>query len=434
MSTYIATSNFEGSDKDDLSFEIGDEIIVTTKKKDGWWVGYLATDTFQTKGKFPDSSTFSDKNEFFIENGFKWKASDQKINTKVTKISEKGKIRKNKFYHIQTTINTETFQSLVKWEDLVWLRKVYSQNFPNLGIPNLIDLEIFDRNSRGGTDNRKPTIQIFLNRICAHPVLSKPNFFIDLLKDNNILTNKKKKEIKRKKYIFWKNVKTNNTPPSIDFPQQLHSFKSNLDSHSQILDKINFNFTQMSMNCYSSMFHSLKKVGKSFIKWSTKSFDWEDGIKINNNDDDETNINNFILKIGESFTKISKLYSSQSKKELNNMIPFLVEYQKISKSYEKMMELCESSQLDYFYKQTKNIKSTRKQSKKEIDKRQKEAETKKIISDIILNVTITELEYFRKMRKNDTQTVLIRFLNDHIQFHQQIMTILEDVRREFIHN
>ncbi|KAJ6238685.1 sorting nexin [Anaeramoeba flamelloides] len=321
--------------------------------------------------------------------------------------------------------NTVTFS----WEDIRWLRSMYERDYPNVCIPPLIDLKPVERESFTTlSECRKFTSQQFLNRISEHPILSQSEILSELFSSIDSKSfSKKKKEIEKNTWHFWKLVHHDFPVPDTKLSQQIDLMRKNLASHSIAVNELYHRQKEVSVNQYLELHNSFIYLARSFFNWSKIPFDWrtempESAKKLNNS------IRKAIKEIARSYKDAANKYHKQSDLEMNLLEIFFLEYEQYSTSFQLPFKHRDHSQIKYHEAEQSQLSLEKKSSGSEKDNERLEkarnlvSETKKK-ADNITYINLVEGEYFRKLRARDTKEKLNSYIDLKLKLYGDLIQI-----------
>eukprot|EP01156_Anaeramoeba_ignava_P014321 Anaeramoba_ignava/a608781_126.p1 GENE.a608781_126~~a608781_126.p1 ORF type:complete len:492 (-),score=174.24 a608781_126:31-1506(-) len=479
MSFAIAQYDYEGKEDGELTLHTGDEIIVTTIDNDsGWWIGYLKNDPDATQGLFPGSyveikeqqtqptvdqekttkkpqkSTKNSKNvesansaqdnsddnipkKFALsQSGHLWVDTSPElvIDVRVTGTVEKGRFKKHTYYKIEA-VNLK-YTVTRKWKDCLWLQNQFFKLFPPICIPTLLDLKVANRpNSETTEQTRLRALQTFFNRLAAHPVLAKVDFFLEFLQHNDEKKwERRKKVIEKKTQEFWRLVNHQYPEPDAKEDKSIESFRTHLSIHAAKIRNLTGQLSDLCSLKTDSISTTLTKFSNAWKDFGEQGFDWREEVPPNAKDA-SSKIESIIKSIAETWNTIGANYKEQSDFELGNSLRHFNEYSQIITNFQPALKTRDDARLNYHVTQNALIKAERNalQNEKEklkIEQARKQTERAKEGADTTSIILLAESEHFRTSRLEDSKIMLAEYLDSQIDFYQKIVDMFKKIRPE----
>ncbi|KAJ3443740.1 sorting nexin [Anaeramoeba flamelloides] len=483
MAYAIALFDFEGEEENELGFTKGAKIIITQTYDDSdWTAGYLDGDPNKSQGLFPTNyvefhnkekiETNTEKNEskspvqeeinntqkkakkenpkqtlsseksssslenkplqsYEILDNFKWKTEKQPPSLEIVKVHEKGLISKTQ--HFEIKMDNSNVKTLT-WEDILWLRSIYTKHYPNVCTSPLLDLKPTSRKHFSTILKcRKLTTQQFLYRITEHPLLSQTDVIPTLFNTSDKKSFKKaKKEIEKKSQIFWKTVHHNFPVPDTKLSQQIDLFRKNLIEHSKSINNIYHQHKFLSIDKYNELYKQLQSLSEIYNHWSAIPFDWRNEIPENCPQINEP-LKKSLTAMSQVFKEISNSYLEHGKSEMDLLELFLLEYEQMYSCFKKPFNERDRSQLYYHEKEQQQLNFEKKtivseKDNEKIEKLRKNTTESKKRADTITYITLVESEYFRKTRIRDTKQKLGSYIDLQIDLFQDFVKKFTEVK------
>ncbi|KAJ3445008.1 sorting nexin [Anaeramoeba flamelloides] len=365
-----------------------------------------------------------------IRTGFLWSKPTKSYLIRVNHSSSKSQSKKA-MIKIQTKRGETTEQTNRSWSDFRWLHNRISVFYPNICIPPL--LEIKPINKMGLENQRNVRMfsgKLFLSRVSAHPILSQSRAVTEFLKETDQkYFNKQKKNIETQRFSFWRTIKSNYSSIDNKYVEQIDKFRTNVNSHSEKMKELQFVFKDISLNRYREMSNSLKKLSTVLVDWSKIPFDWRKSFPERAKETNQS-IAKMLKSIGIVWKHIADAYDKQSNYEYNKLIPFLMEYEQLTKSFQNVLKYRDNTQLEYNEILQNQLNLERKTTVTENDREKifnarRRTSSSKRKADMFTAITLVELEYFRTMRAKDIKQIMKSYIKSQAKFSQYTLDLFQ---------
>ncbi|XP_062590061.1 sorting nexin-33-like [Saccostrea cucullata] len=349
-----------------------------------------------------------------------WNYPSQPYTCSIKSPKKESKLKGLKSYiAYQLTPSFSNIQVSRRYKHFDWLHERLEAKFTCIPIPPLPDKAISGRYEDDFVSERMKLLQLWVDRMVRHPVISQSEVF------NHFLTctdEKKWKAGKRKaekdEYQGGKFFLTLQTPPSSldmrDVEKRMEvfcKFVKNMDDNVRNMLQIGHDSRKKHLGPYKREF---QKIGGSF-KQMAETFNLDESGH-------SRNLTAAIDYTGDTYNEIGNMYEKQPKEDLDPMLDVLFEYKGMLSTYPDVLKLHEGA-----------IGKAKECERLKEEGRMPESDVTAVIqrADVISFGTLAEMNHFQRERVVDYKDMMTKFLTGQIKFYREITQKLESALQKF---
>ncbi|KAL4225444.1 Sorting nexin-9 [Mactra antiquata] len=346
--------------------------------------------------------------------GPEWKPPDQPYSCSVRSPKKESKLKGLKSYiAYQITPSFSNIQVSRRYKHFDWLHIQLENKFTCIPIPPLPDKTISGRYEEEFIDQRMKLLQLWVDRICRHPVLSKSEVFLHFL---TCTDDKKWKQGKRRaekdEYTGGKFFRILQTPPVAMQNGEVEAkmenfckFQKNMEENTKILSAVAYDHRKKHLGPFKREF---QKLGSAF-KALAGTFNLDQGPY-------SQALTGAIDHVGDTYNDIGDLYEKQPRNDLEPLMDTLNEYRGILGQFPDVIKVHEGA-----------IGKARECVKQQAEGKMQESFVQGVTqrADTISFGTLAEINHFQKSRCIDYKQCMTTFLRGQIEFYCQITGKLE---------
>ncbi|XP_061181427.1 sorting nexin-33-like [Saccostrea echinata] len=349
-----------------------------------------------------------------------WNYPSQPYTCSIKSPKKESKLKGLKsFIAYQLTPSFSNIQVSRRYKHFDWLHERLEAKFTCIPIPPLPDKAISGRYEDDFVSERMKLLQLWVDRMVRHPVISQSEVF------NHFLTctdEKKWKAGKRKaekdEYQGGKFFLTLQTPPTSldmrDVEKRMEifcKFVKNMDDNVRNMLQIGHDSRKKHLGPYKREF---QKIGGSF-KQMAETFNLDASAH-------SRNLTAAIDYTGDTYNEIGDMYEKQPKEDLDPMIDVLFEYKGMLSTYPDVLKLHEGA-----------IGKAKECERLKEEGRMPESDVTAVIqrADVISFGTLAEMNHFQRERVVDYKDMMKKFLAGQIKFYREITQKLESALQKF---
>lgn len=334
----------------------------------------------------------------------------------------------DKKYHgvkkfISYEVQAKIFPQRVKrrYNHFDWLHKRLVEKYPNICIPPLPDKAVSGNFDEDFINKRKTLLELWLNRMAAHPVVGQSEVFIHFLQCDDASSKWKagKRKAEKDEYRGAQWFCTLTVPgESVDTPMAI---KERVDKFSRASIQMDASLKNVSSALEKlASFHS-SSYKKDLLYFGKKLE--ELGLALSNESMDAPNnsaLSTALVTTGNTYAQIGNNYGEQAKVDISALLDRFFLYRGILQQIPDIMHF-EKSAI---------------QSVEEFQQRPDKAEGKSISEiaprrEIISHVTFAEINLFNKDKVDDITQYMKTFLQQQIAFYTEITDCLKRAYSNF---
>ncbi|KAK2154161.1 hypothetical protein LSH36_275g05015 [Paralvinella palmiformis] len=312
---------------------------------------------------------------------------------------------------------TPTFSGIQvsrRYKHFDWLHDRLVDKFPTVAVPPLPEKQISGRFEDDFIQARQRGLQLWMDRMCKHPVVSDSEVFRHFL----TCTDEKKwkagkRQAEKDQYQQGKVFLVVQSPSVPLNPQETDDTLEKFTKFVKVMDdsvKQVSSVGESNAKRHESTFSKeFKRVGGAFISLS-KSFEYDNRV-------DSNNLTKAIEHTGKTYESIGYMYQEQPR---NDMIPLLVginEYKGLLAVFPDVMAVHKGFT-------SKIQENAGKYSDSEIEQMQSRA-------SVATYTILAEMNHFQQHRVTDFKSYMQEFLKGQIAFYQQITQKLQETLAQY---
>jgi sorting nexin-9/18/33 len=280
----------------------------------------------------------------------------------------------------------------------------------SIPIPPLPDKQISGRYQQDFIRHRLNQLQLWVNRICRHPVLSQSDVWMHFM----ICTDEKRWKTGKRRAekddftgaSFFFTVQPPNQPLEVKAvekqTEQFNKFVAKMDESVKHL----FNTAQDQSKKYTGPYRrEFGKVSNSFAQladaFATSGYSQEDGA-----------LNEALRHTSATYDTIGKLYEEQPRHDLEPLSDALYEYKGLLSNWPDIMQIHKGA-------------LNRKKEHLKLEENGLASSSVSTRADVVSYAVMAEIDYFQKERVADFKVMMQNFLHGQIDFYEKIVSELK---------
>jgi sorting nexin-9/18/33 len=302
-----------------------------------------------------------------------------------------------------------------------WLHERLTEKYPNICIPPLSGKAVTGNFDDEFIAKRKAQLELWLNRMAAHPVVGQSEVFIHFLQcdEGSAKWKAGKRKAEKDEYHGAQWFCTLTVPgESVD---TTNGIKERVDKFSKAANNLN--------NCIKNASSNLERISvnnsKVYKKELTdlgKRFE-EMGVTLSNDSLDAINnskLSAAMVSLGNAFGQIGNMYGEQAKHDINPLLDRFQLYQGILQEMPGIVQIEKSAIQAYEEFQVRPEKLEGRTLMEVAPRR-----------EIISHVTFAEINQFNRDKVDDLTAYMKTFLSEQIKFHTEITECMKRALSEF---
>ncbi len=301
-----------------------------------------------------------------------------------------------------------------------WLHDRLTEKFFNICIPPLSRKAVTNNFDENFINKRKVKLELWLNRMAAHPVIGQSEVFIHFLRceedTSKWKAGKRKAENDQLRGGQW--ICTLNAPKEpvdaranikdrIDkFSKAIYCLKNSFKNASHVLEKLNENsiFIKKEYNSLGNAFEEMS------VTLRNESLNAVNSIEISN----------ATRSVADTFRLIGNIHGDQAQHDTYPLLERFKMYQGI------MSEMCNIAQNE---KSANSIFEDFQSRPEKLEGRSLTDVTSR--REVISHITFAEINQFNKEKVHDLSAYMKSFLGEQIKFYMKITECLKKIYSEF---
>lgn len=347
--------------------------------------------------------------------GVEWEPVTSPYTCSVRSPKKESKLKGLKSFIAYTlTPSFSNIQVSRRYKHFDWLYIQLERKFTCIPIPPLPDKAISGRYEDEFIDSRMKLLQMWIDRVCRHPVLSHSSVF------NHFLTCTDEKKWKQGKRVAEKDDYTGGkfflTLQVPDNPHLLSDIDAKMEQFCKFQKSMEDNVKTLLHVAYENRKKHLgpfkreyQKLGNSF-KALAESFNQDTGAY-------GQALTGAIDITGDTYNEIGNMFEKQPKNDLEPMIDTLNEYKGILQQFPDVLKVHEGA-----------IGKAKECQKMQAEGKMVESSVQTICqrADTISFGTLAEILHFQKERTVDFKQTMTVYLRGQIEFYKEITKKLEN--------
>ena len=295
-----------------------------------------------------------------------------------------------------------------------------TEKFPNICIPALSGKAVTGNFDDDFIAKRKALLELWLNRMSAHPVIGQSEVFIHFLQCDDASAKWKQGKRKAEKdehhgaqWFCTLTVPGESVDTTTGIKERVDKFSKSatnlnycIKNVSTSLERVNYN-NSVNKKDLSNLGKRLEEMGTTL---SNESLDAPNNSKLST----------AFVSAGNVFNQIGNMYGEQSKHDVNPLLDHLQLYQGILQQMPDIVQI-EKSAIQLYEEFAAKPEKLEGRSLMEVAPRR----------EIISHVTFAEINQFNRDKVDDLAVYMKSFLKEQIQFYTQITDCLKRAYSEF---
>ncbi|XP_059489395.1 sorting nexin lst-4 [Neocloeon triangulifer] len=328
-----------------------------------------------------------------------WNDQHQKFKVEVASPKKESKMRGLKSYiAYKLTPTYNGIQVSRRYKHFDWLHERLEEKFCLIPIPPLPDKQISGRYEEQFIEHRRVQLQLFVDNVCRHPVLSQSavwKHFIECTDEKMWKMGKRRAE--KDALVGANYFACLEVPEKIIDPFDLERHTENAQRFVTSMDNSVKNVMATALDqtkkCQAQYKREYQKIGQTFQQLGA-SFDL---------DNSSVNLTTAIKRTGDAYNNIGKMFEDQPKLDWEPLADQMHIYKGILASFPDILQV---------HKDAVN-------KHKEMEKvEQKALPEMKRRSDVMSYALLAEISQFHTQREEDFKTAMKGFLNEQINLYQ----------------
>ncbi|XP_023225261.1 sorting nexin lst-4-like [Centruroides sculpturatus] len=301
-----------------------------------------------------------------------------------------------------------------RYKHFDWLHERLEDKFTLIPIPPLPDKQISGRYQEEFIEHRMAQLQMWVNRICRHPVLSQSEVwkhFITCTDEKRWKTGKRKSE--RDELTGASLFHAIKAPES---PLDANTVEKQTDNFGKFVIKLDDNVKQL----FNITQDQVKKFTGAYRKeFSRIAFTFRDLGAAFDLDESQSSceLTKAIKHTGDTFEEIGKIFEDQPKNDFEPLGDMMHEYKGMLAAWPDILNVQKGA-----LNRKREYQKLLEEGKLEFN----EANAVCVRSDVISYATLAEMKHFHYERIADFKEVMQHFLRGQIEFYQKIVQKLQD--------
>lgn len=311
---------------------------------------------------------------------------------------------------------TPSFNNIVvsrRYKHFDWLYGRLEDKFMTIPIPWLPAKQISGRFDEQFIEHRKIQLQMWINRICRHPVMAQCDVWMHFITctDSKIWKNGKRRAEKDEFTggSFFYTLQTPNVPLEVSFVEsKTESFGKFISKMDQAIKNLSDVATDQSKKYTGAYKREMQKIGFVINNLAT-AYDHSDFM--------DQRFNEALRGTASTFEKIAKMYEEQPKNDFEPLTYILYEYRGFLSAWPEILDLNKQA-----LSRKKDFIKGRDEGKVE----DKIAESVSQRADVVSYAVLAEINHFQNERVKDSRDMMKMFLQAQLNFYQGIVNQLQD--------
>lgn len=356
------------------------------------------------------------------ENGvIKWAPNQHPYSCQVASPSKEAKFKGLKSYiAYKITPSFNSIQVSRRYKHFDWLQGRLEMKFINIPIPPLPDKQISGRYQDDFIRHRLAQLQLWVDRICRHPVLSQSEVWMHFMTCTDERRWKQgKRTAERDEFVgasFFYAIQTPEQSLDIDA----------IDKQTDQFVRFTGKMDEAVKHLYSTAQDQAKKYAgpykREFTRISAAFSQLADSFNSGAPSHTDEALNSAILHTARTYESIGKMYEEQPKLDFEPMSDVLHEYKGILANWPDILQLHQGA-----------IKKKREHKKLQDEGKVDAALCQSVFkrADTVSYATLAEVDYFQTQRNIEFKCMMQNFLKGQIDFFQNITDTLRQTLQQY---
>jgi len=320
------------------------------------------------------------------------------------------------FIAYQITPTFSNIQVSRRYKHFDWLQKRLDEKYSTIAVPPLPEKQIAGRFEDDFVNSRLKQLQLWLDRMCKHPVLAQSEVFHHFL----TCTDEKKwtagkRRAEKDEFLGGKFFLTVKAPvAAIDNKQadatleKFSKFVKSMDDGIRHLYTVGEDNVKKHRGPFRKEF---QKIGGSFLTLAA-SFKYDSRPAAEG-------LTRAVELTGQAYNDIGTMFAAQPQNDMFHLLEGLLEYRGLLSTFPDTLMVYKGAA-------NKVQENASKLSAAEVQAIQSRA-------DVITYAVLAEMEHFQKYRTGDFKEYIQTYLAGQIEFYSQVTRKLEETLRHFDH-
>ncbi|XP_003744157.1 sorting nexin lst-4 isoform X1 [Galendromus occidentalis] len=306
-----------------------------------------------------------------------------------------------------------------RYKHFDWLHERLVEKYSLIPIPPLPDKQVTGRYEHEFIEHRMQQLQLWVNRMCRHPVLSQSAVW------HHFLTCGDEKQ--------WKGGKRNaekddlqganffNAIQAPETPLDVSSVERQTEAFIRFTSRMDDSVQSLFRTAQDQMKRCQGPYKRECVKIATALKEVADAFDLDQNELD-TQLNASIRNTGETYNKIGQLYDENLRHNWENMADTLYEYRGILSSWPDIINI------------HRTFLTKRREYQRQRDEGKVSAEDYVDINrrtDVVTYATLAEITHFQQERVRDYREMMHTFLQGQINFYEQVVEELRTAQSRY---
>ncbi|XP_015781108.1 sorting nexin-33 [Tetranychus urticae] len=317
---------------------------------------------------------------------------------------------------------TPSFNNIMvsrRYKHFDWLYGCLTDKFMAIPIPWLPAKQISGRFSEEFIEHRKIQLQLWVNRICRHPVISQADVWMHFITctDDKKRWKTGKRRAEKDEFTggsFFYTLQPPTVPLEVTFvesrTESFGKFVKKMDESIQFMSDVVIDQCRKYSGAYKKEMQKISIALNSFAS----AYDTSDYI--------DHQLNEAIRGTGDTFDRIAKMYEEQPKYDFEPLSYVLHEYKGILSAWPEILDLNKQA-----LGRKKDYLRLRDEGKAE----DKVVESVSQRADVVSYAMLAEINHFQKERISDTKQMMKSFVQAQLEFYQRISNELSEALKMY---
>ncbi|XP_068725704.1 sorting nexin-33-like isoform X1 [Montipora capricornis] len=351
-----------------------------------------------------------------------WSRHDEPFTCSIDAPEKKSKFKGMKSficYNI-TPSNTRVAVSR-RYKHFDWLYDRFIEKFTSISVPPLPDKQITGKFGDEFIEKRKEKLQMWMNRICLHPVLSQSTVFRHFITcaDNEKEWKHGKRKAECDKLVGASFFATVDTPQQ---SLQLSVAENRIDQFGRFIKSMDESVKAIQdrgqvhcEKCQGSYRTEFKKIGSTFLSLSS-------AFAVDEDSDSSRRLTEAVGYTGKTYDDVGEMFAEQPQNDFIPLIEGLKEYSGMLGTYPDILQVHKGT-----IGKVKECQRLNEEEKMEYAVFQEICAR----ADTITNVSFAEMSHLHDQKVTDFKNMMQHFLQEQISFHHRVIQKLEDSLRMY---
>ncbi|XP_076346979.1 sorting nexin lst-4-like isoform X3 [Tachypleus tridentatus] len=350
-----------------------------------------------------------------VDGEIMWTLVSNPYTCSVTSPKKESKLKGLKsFIAYQITPSYNNIQVSRRYKHFDWLHERLEAKFTPIPIPPLPDKQISGRYQEEFVEHRRAQLQMWVDRICRHPVLSQSDVwkhFITCVDEKKWKAGKRKAE---KDELVGASFYLAVQPPEgyldpVAVEQKTDHFQKFVTKFDESVKQLFMTSLEQSKKYAGGFKREFQRVASSFRDMGI-AFEIDCSSR-------STNLTAAVKHTADTYEEIGKLYEEQPKLDFEPMCDVLHEYKGMLAAWPDILQLHKSAM-----NKRKDYQKLNEDGKLSAE----EAQSIYKRTDVVSYAALAEISHFQSERVEDFKYMMQNFLSAQISFYQEVVSKLQE--------